>query len=415
MFQRSELAVTGSPFIHPVDRLRQYLRSTLLVLEQIRDYVEASRVELSAHLAQHETIASSQLAQLEKLTAATEAATSIRDAQHAQLVEILRAVHDGAHGRRVKLRELRASDTYGRAYTDSDPLVSVVIPTYDNHQLLRDRAIPSVLSQTYQNFEIVVVGDATPDEARVAVESFGDPEISFSNRLYRGPYPADPHTRWLVAGVPPYNEAVHRPRGLWIAPLDDDDAFRPQHIERLLTRAFEQRLELCYSRICKHLPDGTKETLCRFPPEVEAFGVQSALYHAGLAEIFELELVDAALGLPYDWAMCLRMMEADVRIGMVEDETVDYFPSQLWTPRSEENLLVPMGFGPTDRSERACAAPSKLFTTVFDDARLLPHLLRHYAERGHSRFPYRSTCWARGRYRATCFWLSSHHHRRGCE
>ncbi len=86
----------------------------------------------------------------------------------------------------------------------------MVIPTYDNHQLLRERAIPSVLAQTHQNFEIVVVGDAAPDEARRTVEGFDDPRITFVNLGYRGPYPADPETRWLVAGVPPYNEAVRR-------------------------------------------------------------------------------------------------------------------------------------------------------------------------------------------------------------
>jgi putative methyltransferase (TIGR04325 family) len=63
-----------------------------------------------------------------------------------------------------------------------------------------------------------------------------------------------------------------------------------------------------------------------------------AVYHAGLAETFELELADAALGLPYDQALRMRMMETDVRIGMVDEVTADYYPSRYWTPRSHENL-----------------------------------------------------------------------------
>jgi putative methyltransferase (TIGR04325 family) len=323
---------------NPAARIRNYLHAVRLLLGQILDQTLEARGEISTHLVQLERLASAQLAQLERLTTSADAMVSSREAQHAQLVEILRSIYDRSEWRRGRLRELRIGDAYERAYSDPDPLVSVVIPTYDNHELLRERAIPSVLAQTYQNFEVIVVGDAAPDQARMAVESFADPRITFHNRLYRGPYPADPGKRWLVAGVPAYNEAVHRSQGLWIAPLDDDDAFRPQHMERLLTRAREQRLELCYGRMCTHLPTGGTKTLGRFPPEWGEFGMQMALYHARVAEIFELDLADAAFGLPYDHGFWMRMMEADVRIGMVDEVTADYYPSRYWTPRWHENL-----------------------------------------------------------------------------
>src|ERR1044071_926253 len=326
--KRTNLTQGRSPFIHPVRRLREYLRAVWFIVVETRDRAETL-----------EALSAEQLRHLEKLSAGTgvEATTSSRDAQHEQLVEIMRSILEDSRWRRRRLQELRASGAYEQAYSESDPLVSVVIPTYDNYELLRERAIPSVLAQTYQNFEIVVVGDAAPDDARAAVESFADPRITFHNRLYRGPYPKEPQKRWLVAGVPAYNEAVRRASGLWIAPLDDDDAFRPQHIERVLTRAREQRLELCYGRMCGHLPDGSTTSYGRFPPEEGEFGLQMAVYHAGLAEIFELELTDAPLGLPYDQAFWMRMMEADVRMGMVDEVTADYYPSRYWTPRWQED------------------------------------------------------------------------------
>lgn len=329
----TEIDSGSSPLIHPVERIRDYLRTLRLLLGQTRDQVHVTRVELAQHLAGLEQLASQQLAQLEKLAAAAP-----REGQQAQLVEILRLIHDQGPRRRAQLRELRGGDEYERAYADPDPLVSVVIPTYDNHELLAARAIPSVLAQTYQNFEIVVVGDAAPDQARLAAESFDDPRITYFDRLFRGPYSDDPEVRWLVAGVPPYNEAVRRARGLWIAPLDDDDAFRPHHIEQLLERAREQRLELCYGRICVQLTGGGQTTIGRFPPEHGHFNLQAAIYHAGLAKVFELELADAAFGLPYDWGICQRMMEADVRIGMVEEVAVDYYPSRGWASPLEESL-----------------------------------------------------------------------------
>src|SRR5207248_3048666 len=164
---------------------------------------------------------------------------------------------------------------------------------YDNHRLRGERSIPSVLAQTYKNFEVVVVGDAAPPEARAVVDRFGDPRISFHNRAYRGPYPEDPHARWLVAGVPPDNEAARRARGAWIAPLDDDDAFRPHHLQRLLEAAQENRWEPAYGQVEIHRPDGGSKRLGRFPPEHGHAALQMAIYHAGLVPIFELELIDA--------------------------------------------------------------------------------------------------------------------------
>jgi glycosyltransferase involved in cell wall biosynthesis len=262
-----------------------------------------------------------------------QALASRQQADHRQLVEILRFVHDRAQWRRRELQRLRSSADYERAFQEAEPLISVVIPTYDNHALLRERSIPSVLAQTYQNFEVVVVGDAAPEEARVAVESFNDSRITFFNRPYRGPYPAEPELAWTVSGVPPVNEAVQRATGLWIAPLADDDAFLPDHLEQLLALARRDRLELAYGRAMAHFADGSELAIGSFPPELGQFAMQAAIYHAGIAEIFQYELADAAFGMPSDWAFGLRTMEAGVRIGMLDKVTVDYYPSKSWRPR----------------------------------------------------------------------------------
>jgi Glycosyl transferase family 2 len=272
---------------------------------------------------------------IEELVAYTRSAELRRVNEHLQLVEILHFIHSQPPLRRERLLELRGEETYERPYTEAEPLISVVIPTYDQHELLRHRSIPSVLAQSYQNFELIVVGDAAPEEARLAVESFDDPRIRFTNLDYRGPYPEDPQNAWLVAGTPPYNEGVDLARGLWIAALDDDDAYRPRHLELLLTDARERHLELVYAPMLRHAPDGTARRIGRFPPGYENYSVGSSLYHHGLARIFQTELADAAFWDPGDWGMCRRMMEAGVRIGMIDEETIDYFPSQLFSTRWE--------------------------------------------------------------------------------
>ena len=346
-----------------------------LMVGETRDLLYATRATLEGQLAQLTTQTRAQGAEIAhlraelgahvaQLEAASAAAAGERQAHQAQLVELIRLMHDRLLQRRERLQALRGDVSYARAFDEPEPLVSIVIPTFDNYELLRDRAIPSVLAQTYQNFEIVVVGDAAPDAARRAAESFGDPRIRFVNLDYRGPHPAVPEKLWLISGTQPFNEGVRQASGLWIAPLDDDDAFRPDHLARLLAHARTHRVELAYGRICIHSPGGATATVGRFPPDLGHFNLQAAVYHAGLADIFGLEVIDAPLGNPNDWGWCTRLMEAGVRIGMTPEVVTDYYPSREWTPRWEveehrngdapEWEFVPEGWDRA-RSEEAAA------------------------------------------------------------
>lgn len=115
-------------------------------------------------------------------------------------------------------------------------------------------------------------------------------------------------------------------RGLWIAPLGDDDSFVAEHVERLLADARDRRLEFVYGRIRQIQPDGSESLLGEFPPRLSQVGLQAALYHAGLG-FMELELGHALFGKPNDWGLVHRMMRAGVRMGMVDDVTVNYWPS----------------------------------------------------------------------------------------
>lgn len=58
------------------------------------------------------------------------------------------------------------------------PTVSVVIPTYNRAHLV-SRAIQSVLNQTYQDFELIVVDDASTDNTEEVVKDFKDNRIRY--------------------------------------------------------------------------------------------------------------------------------------------------------------------------------------------------------------------------------------------
>lgn len=246
--------------------------------------------------------------------------------------EVSRHVYDEEPANRRRLHQLRRGEEYELAFTEPEPLVTFIVPTYRSFETLRDVALPSILGQDYSNLEVIVSGDCAPPETAAVVASFEDPRLVYLNRTIRGPYPEDPARGWYGIGGPPFNDALAIARGRWIATLGDDDAIRPNHTRDLLAAAREHRWEHCYGLQQVNFADGEPLVLGEFPPRLGQWGMQCALYHSGL-RFFESELVDAVCEEPSDWSKCRRMIRAGVRFGMIETVVVD---KNEWRRRSAE-------------------------------------------------------------------------------
>ena len=98
------------------------------------------------------------------------------------------------------------------------PLVSVVIPTHNRANMI-GRAIESVLSQTYTNFEVIVVSDGSTDNTEKVVNSFSDHRIILLKH---------DESRGASAAR---NTGMRAARGKYIAFLDDDDEWTPNKLE----------------------------------------------------------------------------------------------------------------------------------------------------------------------------------------
>ncbi len=101
------------------------------------------------------------------------------------------------------------------------PKVSVIIPTYNRADKI-DKAIQSVLNQTYQNFEIIIIDDSENNETEKVVQTFKDPRIKYIHNKKRGNMPKA------------RNQGVREssPDSKYIAFLDDDDILLPQFLEK---------------------------------------------------------------------------------------------------------------------------------------------------------------------------------------
>lgn len=143
---------------------------------------------------------------------------------------------------RLRLARARHEEAYTRR--QDSPLVTVVIPTFNRSQILLERGVPTVLSQTHQNLELIIVGNSCTDDTSERLSRIDDPRLSFYNLSVRRPRrPDDAETRWYTAGSEPTNEGLERARGQWITWLGDDDLWTPDHIESLLHFAQEGRYE----------------------------------------------------------------------------------------------------------------------------------------------------------------------------
>jgi len=105
------------------------------------------------------------------------------------------------------------------------PCVSIVIPTYNRAELLK-QALRSVLSQTFTDYEAIVVDDGSTDNTREAVESFRDDRFKYVWQENRG-----------LGGA--RNTGLAHSTGDLVAFLDSDDLLFPNMLE-LLVPAFDR-------------------------------------------------------------------------------------------------------------------------------------------------------------------------------
>jgi glycosyltransferase involved in cell wall biosynthesis len=101
-----------------------------------------------------------------------------------------------------------------------DPLVSILTPTY-NHERFIGQCIESVLSQTYENWEMIVVDDGSTDRTEAVVRSYEDSRIHYVRRENTG-----------IKGLrQTYNAGLEMAKGELIAILEGDDYWPAEKLD----------------------------------------------------------------------------------------------------------------------------------------------------------------------------------------
>lgn len=135
----------------------------------------------------------------------------------------------------------------------SSPLFSIIVPTYNRAHTIQ-KAIDSVIYQTYTNWELIIVDDGSTDETRKLVGDYSDKRIRYVWQENEERSAARNHGIRLALGD-------------WICFLDSDDAYLPEHLkvlhEAMVTHADYHVFRTAYVIhndneviYCNHFPHG---------------------------------------------------------------------------------------------------------------------------------------------------------------
>lgn len=146
-------------------------------------------------------------------------------------------------------------------------LVTIAIPVY-KAKFLRE-AINSVLTQTYNNFELIIVNDHSPEDIDSVVSAFSDKRISYyKNEVNIGG--KDPVANW--------NKCLSYAKGEYFALLCDDDLYEPTFIQEMLT--LSNKYPSCnVFRSGVNVIDKNKKLISHYPSSPEWEPTEDYIWH----------------------------------------------------------------------------------------------------------------------------------------
>ena len=213
---------------------------------------------------------------------------------------------------------------YRAAFREHNPLVTVCVTTSDRGEVLAERALTSMVRQTYKNLEVIIVGDQCEDDTAERIRSFNNSRFQYFNLHKRGPYPSPGYGRWCVAGAYPANEALRRATGAFITELDEDDTFEDNRIEILVSAIQSSEADLVYHPFWWQDEDGTWRIIGDGTFQLGQTGTSMVLYHHWFARI-PCDVMAFKKNEPGDWIRLRNFLSVGAKTQHVSDVLTRHF------------------------------------------------------------------------------------------
>ena len=203
-----------------------------------------------------------------------------------------------------------------------DILISVILPVYNGAPYL-DEAIVSILKQTHDNFELIVINDGSTDESLVILEKYAaqDSRIIIINRQNKG----------LVYSL---NEGILKAKGKYIARMDADDVSDISRLESQIEYIEKHNLDICGGHYLLIDDEGRINGLNVVPISHEMctlsllfkvpFAHPSVMIRKRFLDENSLEYGQSAYKIAEDLDLWLRMQKCGARFGNVDSVVLKY-------------------------------------------------------------------------------------------
>mgnify|MGYP006155813157 FL=1 len=217
---------------------------------------------------------------------------------------------------------------FNKSPNNEDPLVSIIIATYNRSDILINRTIPSVLNQSYSNIELIIIGDKCIDDTPTLLKNYPDKRVVFYDLTERGRYPKHIKDRWFVQGSVPRNYGMSIAKGDWFVFISDDDIMLEHHIQTLVNFTKKNNFEFV-SASYNSVKDNKLITVHPTPrtkKNILVGGMQTWMFRSFL-RVFKWNRHSwrKIWNRPCDYDLLLRFINAGVKMGSLK-EVISYNP-----------------------------------------------------------------------------------------
>lgn len=161
-------------------------------------------------------------------------------------------------------------------------LVSIITPSYNSSAFIIE-TINSVRSQTYKNWEMIIVDDCSTDNTVEVIENYIKENNENRIRLYI-------NQKNSSAAVS-RNRAIREAKGKWIAFLDSDDLWKPNKLEEQISFMIEKKYHFSYTYYEEFYENVKKRKIVKAPYKVSNITLKMYCWIGCLTVIYDSEYV----------------------------------------------------------------------------------------------------------------------------